>query len=95
MFKCTYNGVMNYISTTGLRTQSSQLISLLSEGKTVELFHRSKLVGRVVPVKKIEKHKKDFSEFIVTLPKIKRLTQKKAMKNYMESMVKKHGKDLS
>lgn len=82
---------MNYISTTGLRTKSSELINTLLAGKSVDLFHRSKLVGRVVPIeeeKKI-KHKPIFSK---DLPHIEGLTLKKAMANYDKHMQEKYGK---
>ncbi|MEK7527965.1 MAG: hypothetical protein AAB574_03035 [Patescibacteria group bacterium] len=85
---------MNYISTTGLRTQSSELVDALLAGRTVDLFHRSKLIGRMVPVETKTKTKKSFYELIMSLPKSKGLTQKKAMKVYHDYMTKKHGKNL-
>lgn len=41
---------MQYITTTELRTKSSKLIETLREGKSVNLIHRSKVVGKVQPV---------------------------------------------
>jgi len=85
---------MNYISTTGLRTQSSELISALLAGQSVDLIHRSKLVGRVVPVLKKEKPKGDFVSIIKGLPKVKGLTQRSAKKIYHDYLMKRYGKNL-
>lgn len=84
---------MNYISTTGLRSPT-KLIEALLAGKTVKLFHRSKYIGKVVPVKKSKKPKKDFVDVIKSIPKIKGLTWEKAEKIYRDHMMKKHGKYL-
>lgn len=40
---------MKYISTTELRTKSSQLIDDLKSGQSVSLIHRSEVVGTIVP----------------------------------------------
>ena len=66
---------MNYISTTGLRTQSSELVDALLAGRTVDLFHRSKLMGEWYQLKPRQKQK-SFYELIMSLPKSKGLTQK-------------------
>lgn len=86
---------MNYISTTGLRTQSSELIDALLAGQSVDLIHRSKLVGRVVPILKKGKQKGDFVSFIKSLPRTKPTTEKEREKIYRKHMVDKYGKYLS
>jgi len=86
---------MNYISTTGLRTQSSELVDALLAGKTVDLIHRSKLIGRVVPIEKNEKSKKSFYELILSLPKTKKTTIKEREKIYKTQIMKKYGKSIS
>lgn len=40
---------MNYITTTELRTRSSELIDFLLAGETVDLIHRSSIVGTIIP----------------------------------------------
>ena len=40
---------MKFISTTNLRTKSSQLIASLLAGNSVSLLYRSKLVGQIIP----------------------------------------------
>ena len=40
---------MNYITTTELRTRSSELIDFLLAGGTVDLIHRSSIVGTIIP----------------------------------------------
>ncbi len=41
---------MNYITTTDLRTQSSQLVQSLRKGKKISLVHRSQVIGEISPV---------------------------------------------
>lgn len=86
---------MNYISTTGLRTKSSELIESLLAGKSVDLFHRSKLVGKVVPVEKKEKIKSNFVDLIKSFSRKKPMTVKQMDRAYRKEMVKKHGKHIS
>lgn len=40
---------MNYITTTELRTRSSELIDFLLAGEAVDLIHRSSIVGTIIP----------------------------------------------
>ncbi len=42
---------MQFITTTELRTKSTELIQQLQQGNVVPLIHRSKIVGMVVPAK--------------------------------------------
>lgn len=88
---------MNYITTTELRTRSSELVNLLLSGEDVTLVHRSKIIGEIKP--KIESKSKlfDAKKFAevakeLNLPK---LTQKQREQNYREAMMKKHGKNIS
>lgn len=41
---------MNYITTTDLRTKSSQLVADLKNGTKISLIHRSKVIGIIEPV---------------------------------------------
>ncbi len=45
---------MQYISTTELRTKTPELIKTLSQGQSVILIHRSKVIGEFKPVQKIK-----------------------------------------
>lgn len=40
---------MQYITTTELRTKSKELVKTLQEGCSVDLIHRSKVIGKVEP----------------------------------------------
>jgi len=40
---------MNYITTTELRTKSSNLVESLLKGEEINLIHRSKVIGAIVP----------------------------------------------
>jgi len=40
---------MEFITTTQLRTHSTNLVSSLAQGKSVKLVHRSKIIGDILP----------------------------------------------
>ncbi len=40
---------MLYLTTTNLRTQSSELVKLLQKGSSVSLVHRSQVIGIITP----------------------------------------------
>lgn len=90
---------MNYITSTDLRTKSSQLIDSLLRGMEVSLIHRSQVVGIIKPVQKtaqplkqesIDKLKKLAIQ--LNLPKI---TYKERGKMYRMRLIEKYGKHLS
>ena len=89
---------MNYITTTQLRTHSSQLIDLLKKGADVSLIHRSKVVGTIKPSKKIKIFTK---ESILKLKKLARelnlpeLSYEEREKRYRKHLMEKYGKNLS
>ncbi len=41
---------MQYLTTTQLRTQSTDLVKALLAGQSINLIHRSKVVGEISPV---------------------------------------------
>ncbi len=88
---------MNTITTTNLRTQSSQLVNLLKQGKKVSLVHRSQIVGEISPVKTAIKSfdLKKFREFIKAPKSDKDLTYEEREEHYRTNLEKKHGKNLS
>lgn len=87
---------MQVITTTELRTKSKQLIKALSEGQSVDLIHRSKVIGQIKP--KMEDPKPfDAAKFTKIVEKLNlpTLTQRQIEARYRAAMMKKHGKGLS
>lgn len=87
------------MTTTELRTQVPLILTLLSRGETVDLIHRSKLVGEIKPKKYAGKVlTADRIERIIAAAKkmnLPKLTQKQMERNYREHLMKKYGKGLS
>ena len=87
---------MNLITTTDLRTKVPLLLQALIRGESVELIHRSKIVGEIKPKKR---NPKPFNpeRFLKAISKLKlpKLSQKQMEKNYREHMMEKYGKGLS
>lgn len=89
---------MDFITTTNLRTQSSDLVDTLKNGGVVSLIHRSKIVGVIKPKKEpkaltkmgIAKLQKLAQE--LNLPK---LSYKERERRYRKHLVEKYGKGLS
>ena len=89
---------MNYITTTDLRTKSSELIETLKKGGSVSLIHRSEIVGEIKPrydakpltKKDIEKLKRLAKK--LNLPK---LSYKEREVRYRKHLMEKYGKSLS
>jgi hypothetical protein len=70
-----------------------KLIRLVrDENLIIEILLNGEVVAEIVP--KRVKPKKNFYEFVMSLPKMKGLTQKQAAKNYDDHMMKKYGKYL-
>lgn len=87
---------MQAISTTQLRTKSKDLIATLLSGRSVDLLHRSRIVGKIQP-KKLRKLKVFNAERVIKIVKemnLKPLTQKEMEKRYREHIEKKYGKNL-
>lgn len=87
---------MNYITTTDLRTKSKDLVKVLQEGRSVDLIHRSKIVGEIRP--KIY----DLKPF--NAARFKRLVEKLNLPHttpaqreriYRAHLMKKYGKGIS
>ena len=88
---------MTYITTTNLRTQSSQLVAHLKKGNTVSLIHRSKIVGVIQPMQddlvkpfNDEKFERLVREF--NLPKT---TPAQRQQRYKSHLLKKYGQGIS
>lgn len=86
---------MYLITTTELRTKSKKLVSALSEGKSVDLIHRSKVIGEIKPKRNGKPF--DAKNFLKLVQKLNlpKLSDKEIEKRYREAMKKKHGKSLS
>ena len=89
---------MDTITTTNLRTQSSQLVNTLKKGGVVSLIHRSKVVGLIKPQKEIKvltktdiKEIKEMAQSL-HLPKT---SYEEREKLYRTQLVDKYGKGIS
>jgi antitoxin (DNA-binding transcriptional repressor) of toxin-antitoxin stability system len=87
---------MNHITTTDLRTKSSELIASLENGKSVSLVHRSKIVGKIMPASDVTNKKinaKSLQETISNLD-LPQLSSDEIDKRYRKAMMQKHGKSI-
>lgn len=87
---------MQVITTTQLRTRSKELVKALQEGRSVDLIHRSRVVGEIKP-KIYDPKPFDPDKFLKIVEKLNfpRLTLKQIEVRYRIAMMKKHGKGLS
>lgn len=87
---------MNLITTTELRTQIPEVIATLLAGRSVELIHRSKVIGEIKPKMRIPKPF-DPDRFIAAISKLNlpKLSDKQLENNYRKHMINKYGKGLS
>lgn len=90
---------MNLITTTELRTKMPEVIVALLSGESIDLIHRSRMVGKIIPDKNRTKifTQKDFEDLqrITKKMNLPKLSQKQMEKNYKEHMMNKYGKGLS
>jgi len=87
---------MQFITTTELRTKSKELVKVLQEGRSVDLIHRSKVVGEIKP-KLYDPKPFDPDKFLKIVEKLNfpRLTPRQIEARYRAAMIKKHGKSIS
>lgn len=87
---------MQYITTTQLRTMSTDLVAALSAGDHVDLIHRSRVVGEIKP-KILNPKPFDPDVFLKTMKKskLKKYTTTQLKRNYHEHMMKKYGQGIS
>ncbi len=89
---------MNLITTTELRTKTSDLVEKLLKGEEVELIHRSKVVAVIKPKKVSQSKRIDPKRFAMTLKKLepkRKMTYKQIMKIYDHYMMYRHGPRVS
>lgn len=86
---------MQYITTTELRTKSKKLVEILREGRSVDLIHRSKVVGEIKP-KKYNPKPFDADKFLKFVEKLNlpKTTYAEREKRYRAHLMKKYGKNL-
>lgn len=87
---------MQYITTTELRTQSKKLVEALKEGRSVDLIHRSRVVGEIKP-KIYDPKPFDADKFLKSIKRLNlpNLTPRQIESKYRKAMMKKHGQNLS
>ncbi len=90
---------MDYITMTELRTKGPHILHLLRQGRSVDLIHRSQIVGEIAPKKPSGKvlTAKDVEELKqlaqeLNLPKT---SYKERERRYRAHLVKKYGQGLS
>jgi hypothetical protein len=87
---------MQNMTTTDLRTKSSQLVKTLKEGKSVDLIHRSEIIGEIKP--KIKDPKPfDAKKFLKAVKRLNlpKLSAREMDRRYRAAMEEKHGKGVS
>lgn len=87
---------MNYITTTDLRTKSSQLVADLKKGTKVSLIHRSKVVGIIEPIVQSPKpfNAARFKRLVEKL-NLPHTTPGQRERIYRAHLMKKYGKGIS
>jgi hypothetical protein len=87
---------MEYITTTQLRTNSSQLVASLLKGTKISLIHRSKIVGIIQPPTETAKpfDAKKFEALVKELGLAKTSDQERE-ERYRSHLTKKYGKNIS
>lgn len=88
---------MQAITTTELRTKSKELVKVLQEGHSVDLIHRSRVVGRVQPAQEPKPLTKEDIEKIKKLAKelnLPRLSYGERERRYRKHLMEKYGEGL-
>lgn len=87
---------MDYITTTNLRTQSTELVNTLKRGGTVSLIHRSKVVGVIKPTQPPPKlfNVNAFKRLVARL-NLPKTTDAQREKIYRKHLMGKYGKGIS
>lgn len=89
---------MQVITTTELRTKSKELVKTLREGRSVDLIHRSRVVGRFQPVQEAQPLTREDIEQIQKLANelnLPKLSYKERERRYRKHLMEKYGKSLS
>lgn len=87
---------MNLITTTELRTKIPEVITMLLAGRSVDIVHRSQIVGAITP--KISQTKTISSRILqkkIDALDFPPITDNEIDRRYRAAMKKKHGQGLS
>ncbi|MBI5619875.1 hypothetical protein HY950_02850 [Candidatus Gottesmanbacteria bacterium] len=90
---------MPYVTTTELRTKMPEIIGALLAGESIDLIHRSRLIGEIKPQKYQNKPltREDIAEIKAAAKKLNlpKLTDKQLLSNYRKHIMEKYGKGIS
>jgi len=87
---------MNYITSTQLRSKTSELVKALKEGKSVSFLHRSQIIGVFEPISKEPKkfNAKKVAKIVKSL-NLSSTTYQEREKIYRKHLMDKYGKYIS
>ena len=88
------------ITTTELRTRSKELVKTLKEGGSVDLIHRSKIIGVFKPIEETKKpltlaQLKELEALLTSIRPKKLVPRKERNKVYRSNLEKNYGKRIS
>ena len=86
---------MTYLTTTELRTKSSQLVASLKKGAHVSLVHRSKIIGVISPIPEENTFDSETFEKLRNKLNLKPTTIKEREILYQKRLKEKYGKNIS
>ncbi|HLC88205.1 MAG TPA: hypothetical protein VJG66_04090 [Patescibacteria group bacterium] len=88
---------MQNMTTTDLRTKSSELVKTLKEGRSVDLIHRSEVIGEIKPKIKDPKpfDAEKFKRLLKLIKPKKTIPRSQREKVYRRHLMEKYGKGLS
>lgn len=89
---------MHMITTTELRTKTTQLVKALALGEEVSLIHRSRVIGRVRPEQEPKVLTQEDIEELQKLAKqmnLPKLSDAERERRYRKHLMEKYGKYLS
>ena len=85
-------------NTTNLRYQTKKVVNLLKDGASLYLIHRSSIIGKIEPLKKIkEKTVEDIEKFLTLIKAIKPkklIDAYKRKKIYLKHLKNRYEKDI-
>jgi hypothetical protein len=84
---------------TSLRYQTKKVVNLLKDGASLYLIHRSSIIGKIEPLKKIkEKTVEDIDKFLTLIKEIKPkklIDPYKRKQIYLKHLKNRYEKDIS
>lgn len=86
---------MKYITTTDLRTKSSELVDSLKRGESIELIHRSKVIGEIRPKKEVKPFDVKALKRLARSLNLPKTTYAQRERIYRKHLMEKYGKGLS